>query len=102
MSWYNPTLRNTMQTRICTNLEQSPRNILKLKKKVSKRGISISIYFLKSPKNLHLYVNLKGNSKNMGKTSDSQSPLTFREGKTECMIACKMKELRGVGMKVFI
>ena len=90
-----------MQTRICTNLEQSPRNILKLKKKVSKRGISISIYFLKSPKNLHLYVNLKGNSKNMGKTSDSRH-LPFREGKTECMIACKMKELRGVGMKVFI
>lgn len=67
-----------MQTQICTNLEQSPRNILKLKKKkVSKRGISISIYFLKSPKNLYLYVNLKGNSKNMGKTSDSQSPLNF-------------------------
>ena len=68
-----------MQTQIRTNLEQSPRNILKLKKKKKsfrKRYFYFYLFF-KSPKNLHLYVDVKGNSKNTEKTSDSQSPLTF-------------------------
>ena len=78
MSWNNTTLRNTIQTQICTNLEQSPRNIFKLKKKKSfKKKIFFFYLFFKSPEKLHLYVNVKGNSKNKKKTSDSQSPLTF-------------------------
>lgn len=66
-----------MQTQICTNLEQSPRNILKLKKKSFRKRYFYFYLFFKSPKNLHLYVDVKGNSKNTEKTSDSQSPLTF-------------------------